>query len=101
MIMTLEQTIEILPDHRLELALPVELPVGRARVELTVIPEKKKNSHKGEAVFGCLHQFADPAKIPDEKGAWERAVLDKKLTQISFSGISWMIMKNFRLKQKK
>ena len=39
--MTIEQTIEILPDHRLELALPVELPIGRARVELTITPEWK------------------------------------------------------------
>jgi hypothetical protein len=75
--MTIEQTIEIPPNRRLVLDLPFECPTGMARVELTVIPEKKKNFHKEESVFGCLHQFADPAKIPGEKGAWERAVLDK------------------------
>jgi hypothetical protein len=75
--MTIEQTIEIPPNRRLVLDLPFELPTGRARVELTVIPEKKKIAHKGKPVFGCLHRFADPAKIPGEKGAWERAVISK------------------------
>ena len=70
----MEQTIEIPPNRRLVLDLPFEWPTG---AELTVIPEKKKNNHKGESVFGCLHRFADPAKIPGEKGAWERAVIDK------------------------
>ena len=74
--MTLEQTIEILPDHRLELALPVELPVGRARVELTITPETKKNTAKRSA-FGCLNRFANPSKIPSEEGAWARAVQKK------------------------
>ena len=37
--MTIEQTVDIPADHYLHLALPVELPVGRARVKLTVTPE--------------------------------------------------------------
>jgi hypothetical protein len=37
--MTIEQTIDIPADHYLHLALPLELPVGRARVELTITPE--------------------------------------------------------------
>ena len=74
MIMTIEQTIEILPDHRLELALPVELPVGRARVELTITPEMKKTTTKSESAFGCLHHFANPSNIACEEGAWARAV---------------------------
>ena len=75
--MTIEQTIEIPPNHRLVLDLPFELPVGKAKVELTVIPEKKKTANKRKSVFGCLHRFADSAKIAGEKGAWERAVLNK------------------------
>ena len=74
--MIIEQTIEILPDHRLVMDLPFELPVGRAKVELTVIPEKKKTALGGESAFGCLSRFANPSKITGEKGAWERAVLD-------------------------
>jgi hypothetical protein len=37
--MTIEQTVDISADHYLHLALPLELPVGRARVKLTVISE--------------------------------------------------------------
>ena len=74
--MTIEQTIEILPDRRLVMDLPFELPVGRAKVELTITPEKERTAPGGESAFGCLNRFADPLKIPGEKGAWERAVLD-------------------------
>jgi hypothetical protein len=75
--MTIEQTIEIPPSHRLVFDLPFELPTGRAKVELTVIPEKDKIAHKGKSVFGCLHRFADPSKIPGEEGAWAQAVSEK------------------------
>jgi len=75
--MTIEQTIEIQPNHRLIFDLPFELPVGRARVELTVTPEKRETAIGGKSAFGCLHRFANPAKIPDEKGAWAQAVLNK------------------------
>ena len=72
--MTIERTIEILPDHRLELALPVELPVGRASVKIIITPETKKTASKSSA-FGCLNCFADPSKISGEEGAWARAVI--------------------------
>jgi hypothetical protein len=74
--MIIEQTIEILPDHRLELALPVDLPIGRARVELIITPETKKTASKSSA-FGCLNRFANPSKISGEEGAWARAVQEK------------------------
>jgi hypothetical protein len=75
--MTIEQTIEIQPDRRLVLNLPFELPIGKARLEITVTPEKNENLAKGKSAFGCLHRFADPSKIPFEEGAWEQAVLEK------------------------
>lgn len=75
--MTIEQTVEILPNRRLELDLPYELPVGRAKVILTITPETKETAAKKESAFGCLHYFADPSKIPDEKVAWAQAVLEK------------------------
>jgi hypothetical protein len=75
--MTIEQTIEIPPDRRLVLDLPFELPVGRAKVELTVTPEKKESVTGGKSAFGCLHRFAESAKIPGEKGSWAQAVLEK------------------------
>ena len=39
--MTIERTIEIPASRRIFLDLPPDLPVGKARVELTVIPETK------------------------------------------------------------
>jgi hypothetical protein len=39
--MTIEQTVDIPADHYVRLALPLELPVGRARVKLTVISESE------------------------------------------------------------
>ena len=75
--MTIERTIEITPNHRLIMDLPSDLPVGRVRVELKIIPEKVKPVDKEKSAFGCLHHFANPMKIFGEKGAWERAVLEK------------------------
>jgi hypothetical protein len=56
--MTIEQTVEIQSDRRLVLDLPPELPVGRARVAVTVTPERnetpeerRRRSH--EAVERC------------------------------------------------
>ena len=37
--MTIEQTIEIPANRRIILDLPPELPVGKAKVELTITPE--------------------------------------------------------------
>jgi hypothetical protein len=75
--MTIEQTIEINQDRLLELKLPFELPIGRAKIALTIIPEINTPSTGKKGAFGCLHDFADPSKISNEKGAWERAILDK------------------------
>ena len=75
--MIIEQTIEIPPNHRLVLDLPLELPVGKAKMKLIVTPEKGESVARGKSAFGCLHRFADPARIPDEKGAWAQAVLER------------------------
>ena len=72
----IEKTIDIQPNHRLVFDLPIDLPTGKAWVKLTIISEKKVNSGKRSA-FGCLGDFADPAKIPDEENAWEQAVMEK------------------------
>ena len=37
--MTITQTVDIPADRRVFLDLPLELPVGRAKVELSIIPE--------------------------------------------------------------
>jgi len=75
--MTIEQTVEIPPNHRLVFDLPFELPIGKARVELTVTPEQNKIANEGKSAFGCLNRFANPAKIHSEKDAWTQAVLEK------------------------
>ena len=75
--MTIEQTIEINDDRRIELELPFELPIGKARMALTIIPEVRFFSADGKSAFGCLNHYADPSKISGEKGAWERSVMDK------------------------
>ena len=57
--------------------LPFELPIGKAKVKLTVIPENRKISTEKNSAFGCLSHFADPAKISGEENAWAQAVLKK------------------------
>ena len=75
--MTIEQIIEIQPNHRIVFDLPFELPVGKAKVKLTVIPEIKKKLTGNNSAFGCLSHFADLSKISGEKNAWAQAVLEK------------------------
>ena len=75
--MTIEQTIEIPASHRVFLDLPVELPIGKAKVKLTVIPEKSRIVPEGQTAFGCLNRFAAPEKISGEKNTWTQAVLEK------------------------
>ena len=75
--MTIEQTIEIQPNRRLVVDLPSELPVGRAKVEITITPEERETTTMRGSAFGCLHRFANPQKISGEKGSWARAVMDK------------------------
>ena len=79
--MTIEQTIDIMPNRRLEFDLPMELPIGRARVELIITPEKQDFSDKDKPVthsaYGLLKAYANPALIPEEEGAWEKAVAEK------------------------
>ena len=75
--MTIEKTIDIQPNRRLEIDLPFDLPLGKAKVEITITPEKKINTSDGKSAFGCLNTFANPAKIPGENGAWARAVIEK------------------------
>ena len=75
--MTIEQTIEIMPNRRLELDLPLELPLGRAKVELTITPEAEGIIVKAKSAFGCLNRFADSSKISGEKSAWARASIEK------------------------
>jgi len=75
--MVIEQTVDIQPNHRLVFDLPFELPIGKARIKLTVIPENKNITNEKKSAFGCLSHFADPVKISGEKNAWSQAALEK------------------------
>jgi len=75
--MTIEQVIDIMPNHRLVFDLPFQLPTGKAKVKLTVTPENQKTVSNDKSAFGCLQRFADPEKINGEKGAWAMSVLNK------------------------
>jgi hypothetical protein len=62
--MTIEQTVDIPADRCLHLALPLELPVGRARVELTITPEparaKAADEWEKAAAMMAAEYAADP-----------------------------------------
>ena len=76
--MAIERTIDILPSRRLEMDLPFDLPVGRAKMAITITPEaERKTNGEGKTAFGCFREFANPSKIPGEKGAWARAAIEK------------------------
>jgi len=75
--MIIEQTIDIQPNHRLVFDLPFELPVGKAKIKITVIPENINKTKEKKSAFGCLSQFADPSKISCEENAWAQVVLEK------------------------
>jgi hypothetical protein len=48
--MTIEQNVEIQNDHRLVLNLPSELPVGRAKVAITLIFEERPAAEREAAM---------------------------------------------------
>ena len=51
--MTITQTVEIPADRRLIIEVPREVPAGKARLELKVIPFEKKDE-KPELPLKCL-----------------------------------------------
>jgi len=44
--------------------------------ELSKKVQKKKKEHK-KSLRGALSKYADPSKIKDEEGAWQRHVIEK------------------------
>ncbi len=49
------------------------------RVIITIMDEfiEPASSHSNKGMRGVLSQYADPALLEKEKGAWERAMVDK------------------------
>ena len=78
--MTIEQTVTIPVDRRVffEFLAPKEIPPGPAKIELTVTPAaEQQGKHVKHSAFGRLSAYADPSRIPDEKGAWEASAAEK------------------------
>jgi len=67
--MSLTEAINIfLHQSRNVGGLPFELRAGN-------LPSIKKVIH--DNAMGCLHEYANPALIPLEEGAWERMALER------------------------
>jgi hypothetical protein len=57
--MTIEQTVDIHADHRLELWLPPEIPPGKAKVEITVTPERNETDEERRERFRKAIEYCD------------------------------------------
>jgi hypothetical protein len=64
----------------------VPASLRNTQVEVLVFPAGSKpvpigpldgSAPSENSAFGCLKKYADPSKIAGEKGAWERAVIEK------------------------
>jgi hypothetical protein len=69
--MTIEQTVEIPSDHRLVIEVPPEIPAGKVRLEVNVIPfvknEEKPVAAKPQKLFTSrkeLEEFLKNAETP-------------------------------------
>ena len=62
-------------DLTLEEAIPILIKYNVEQQE-GVIPNRKSDSENTE-LFGALSKYANPALIPFEDGAWERAMVKK------------------------
>ena len=53
--------------------IPAQMRNKKVEVRITLLEEKQKKS----SAFGCLHQFANPTLLSQERGAWEQTVYEK------------------------
>jgi hypothetical protein len=80
--MTIEQIVEIPADHRLVIALPPEIPAGKAKLTVSILPREKtaKMSRQMRHImkfYGCLKGSpafeGDPVEIQRQMRAeWDR-----------------------------
>jgi hypothetical protein len=77
--MTIEQTVEIPANHRLTLDLPDDIPVGTAKIELTVYPVA------GDSRSGLASYLASnsPRTIREALAEAERKAADPRHTPFS------------------
>lgn len=55
------------------------LSLRNKRVEVIILPAdgEDKLTQKDGSAFGCLKKYANPMLIPQEKGAWNQAAVEK------------------------
>ena len=81
--MTITQTVEVPASRRIFLDLPPELPVGRAKVELTVTPENKAQTKpvKSLASFFGVDKGLDTMDAYFERKRADKALEDTQFEQ--------------------
>ncbi|GHV81235.1 hypothetical protein AGMMS49944_30260 [Spirochaetia bacterium] len=86
--MTIEQTIEILADHRLILDLPQEVPEGKAKIKVFIKPfaKKPKKDRNGRTdgipmANGCTYYPAPPGFTPHPPSPALAAVMKEAAEQ--------------------
>ena len=60
-----------------KITLDREIPVKYARITVIFVEADDETKKKPKSLKGVLNHCADISKIPGEKGAWERAVVEK------------------------
>jgi len=81
--MTIERTIEIPSAHRIFLDLPLEFPIGRAKMELTITPEpapQEKTAKSLKSLFG-IHKNLDTIDAYFERKRANKAFEDAQFEQ--------------------
>lgn len=76
---TLEKTIgllEAMPDHKLETVYAFVQFLDSADCDFSPEPVSKKREEV-QAMLGIAHEYANPALIKQEEGAFERAIAEK------------------------
>jgi len=78
----MEYIREVVDSEKLSEIFDLPFSLRGREVEVTILPvlplkEKRNKKKNDDSVFGRLHKYANPALIPLEEGAWERAVVEK------------------------
>jgi hypothetical protein len=75
----MDYVIETIDSEKLAGIIDLPVFLRNMKVEVTVksINAETGSNSSNNSAYGCLHKFANASKIEGEKGAWERAVLEK------------------------
>jgi hypothetical protein len=76
--MTIEQTIEIPESHRLFFDIPRNIPSGRAKVALTVMPEQPQKAD-WRSLAGCCKDSKRTVADFNEDRAWDNLIEEVRM----------------------